>query len=520
MSIPAASAAYDEVPYPPMSHPQTHAENLAIAGWLRDLEAAPPGRCRVLELGCGDGLNLAAMASLYPESEYTGLDYSAATIERGRAMLREAGVERVRLETGDIREARPDLGTFDYILAHGVYSWVPEDVRDGLMASIARHLAPDGVAFVSYLALPGAMLREMMRSMMRFHVRAEGDPLARSRQARSLVALLESAPIEKNHYNELLSAEAPIVLNRDEAALFHDELSPVSHPVLFTDFVSHAAEHGLRFLCEAEYLIPPGRNVHEKAREQLRPLEGNRVLFEQYLDFLEGRRFRQTLLCRDNRLGKLRPDRLDSLWISLRAREADEQPEPDNVIFHGPKRSILRARDPVERAALRSLAAHDGRRVPFPEFLGATRARLRTDAPAGWEDSLRNYVLRVAVPGLIELHWGPEPHAPEPGLRPSTPGINRWICLRGSGTVVSLSGEMVEIHGTLGRFLITQLDGSHDAAGLLAAVRGLLEENASLPADRRMADLPAPDTPGLAEQLEKSLRGLAALGLIQRPPQA
>jgi len=75
---------YDEVPYPGLPLPQTHPSQLATLGFLHGLEPAPVERCRVLELGCGDGGNLIPMALDLPESEFVGIDLSAPAIATGR----------------------------------------------------------------------------------------------------------------------------------------------------------------------------------------------------------------------------------------------------------------------------------------------------------------------------------------------------------------------------------------------------------------------------------------------------
>jgi SAM-dependent methyltransferase len=313
---------YDRVAYPSMAHVQTFPEGLAIKGYLRGLEVAPPDRCRVLELGCGDGFNLVAMAFTHPGATYTGIDYSAEAIARGRRILGELGLWQIRLETADICQLEgldPALGEFDYIMAHGVYSWVPAPVREALLATIGRLLAPHGVAFVSYLALPGAYLRELVRTIIRFHTQSTTDPVEKARQSRALLRLIGQGTTDTDLYTRLISAESAGIDEHTDEALFHDELSEESAPLLFTDFIAHAGRHRLQYLAEAEYLLPVSRALSDSARESLRPLDQSRVLLEQYLDFIEGRRFRQTLLCRPGLGAELKLERLDQLWVLCRA---------------------------------------------------------------------------------------------------------------------------------------------------------------------------------------------------------
>jgi SAM-dependent methyltransferase len=525
MNAPAVND-YDRVAYPSMAHPQTFAEALAVKGFLRGLDVAPPNRGRVLELGCGDGFNLAAMAVARPGASYTGIDYSAEAIARGRRMVGELGLNQIRLETADIRaldQLEPRIGEFDYIVAHGVYSWVPADVREALLAAIGRLLAPQGVAFVSYLALPGAYLRELVRTMIRFHTRSEKDPHTQVRQSEALLRLIAKGTQEPNHYTQWIAAELELIEQHSDEALYHDELSAVSAPLLFTEFLAHAARHGLQFLSEGEYLMPVSRALTEEARAQLRPLEADRVLLEQYLDFVEGRRFRQTLLCRRGLGGKLETGRLDSLWVCCRATAAADSAsliDASPLEFHGLKDAVLRATAPFEKAVLLELVARKGTAVAFPDLLATTRERMLGAGVAlesDFESKVRLFLCRAGLPGLVEFSWGDLPYTLSVPARPYAHPLARWLMRQDAPSVLSYTGRFVEVNGALGRHLLTLLDGTRDHAALATEMRAFLAARhaAPRPGDEE-AKLPAPDDPAIPEQLERSLIGLAGLGLFRR----
>ncbi|MGH7995884.1 MAG: methyltransferase regulatory domain-containing protein [Opitutaceae bacterium] len=520
-----AATPYDRVAYPSMAHPQTFHESLAVKGHLRGLAVAPPDRARVLELGCGDGFNLAAMATVYPRSAFTGIDYAAGAVARGRAMLAEVGLRQVRLEAADIRDltALEPLGDFDYIIAHGVYSWVPADVRDALLAAIGRRLAPNGVAFVSYLALPGAYRRETVRTMIRFHTQAIADPAEKVRQSRSLLDLIAKGATVENHYTRWIKDELELIAAHSAEGLFHDELAEESAPLLFTDFLNHASRHGLEFLSEAEYVTPIGQALSEAARESLRPLETNRLLLEQYLDFIEGRRFRQTLLCRKGNAGALDVSRLDSLRVSCRASRVTKpaaSPAEDADEYEGSGRSHLRAKDPMERTAISLLIERPGDAIPYPQALAAIRSRLEAAGhPVGTDfgKAVGDYLCRAYLPGLVEIRMGEPPFTLEVPAKPLAHPLARFLIRQGAPSVLCYSGRFVEVNGALGRHLVTLLDGTRDAAALVAAVRVFLSGEHAAVSDRGEASaLPASDDPSIPEQLGRSLAGLAQLGLFAR----
>src|SRR4051794_15066241 len=139
-----ASTPYDDVPYPSVPFPQTHPDRLATLATLFGMRTAPVEQCRVLELGCGDGANLIPMALVMPESHFLGLDLAGAPIGRGRETIEALGLRNVELRQEDLRAFATNVDgeqePFDFIVAHGVYSWVPEDVREALLSIYQRWL--------------------------------------------------------------------------------------------------------------------------------------------------------------------------------------------------------------------------------------------------------------------------------------------------------------------------------------------------------------------------------------------
>src|SRR5213592_1524157 len=124
---------YDEVPYSSHPYAQTHPDRLATVAIVHGLEPPDPFQARVLELGCGAGGNLLAMAAGTPGIRAVGVDLAQEPIAAGRAAAEAIGLTNVELRQGDVRELTDGrLGAFDYVLAHGLYSWVPPDARDAL----------------------------------------------------------------------------------------------------------------------------------------------------------------------------------------------------------------------------------------------------------------------------------------------------------------------------------------------------------------------------------------------------
>src|SRR3954451_17011966 len=235
-----ALTPYDIVYYPGHSFPETHPIRLATMGNFYGMESAPVNCCRLLELGCGVGDNLIPMAQLYPQSSFVGIDSSAHAIESGQTNVTMLGLRNIDLVHRDIMDFRQDDQTFDYIIAHGVYSWVPPAVREQMMRIYGKYLAPNGVAYVSYNAHPGSHLRDMVRDMMLFHVRDVKDPKKRIEQARSIAKFIAEASIKESVYGAVLREEFERIEKMADEVLFHDDLEENSTAFLLHQVVATA----------------------------------------------------------------------------------------------------------------------------------------------------------------------------------------------------------------------------------------------------------------------------------------
>ena len=444
-------SAYDRVPYPGHPFSQTHPDRLATVATLFGLRPAPPDGCRVLELGCGDGGNLVPMAYGLPDSRFVGIDLSERAIERARGLADALGLTNVRFDAGDLSAAH---GEFDYVIAHGVYSWVPAAARDALLAACRSCLAPDGVAYVSYDVLPGGHLREITRQMLRWHLRDVEAPEERIAGARELLRLVADAG----------QVQAERALEQGDAALFHDELAPHHEAVLFADFVAHAGAHGLRFLAEADVFEMDASVLPES-------LAQDPIAREQYLDFFKGRMFRQTLLCHAG--ASLHPGGLDIVREMLAATPARQVSDGE---FQGPHGATLKTDSEVVTAALARLGEAWPARLPV--------------ASLGDEPVVAETLRRAYAANLVRLHvWSPR-MATAPSERPVASALARLQAAEGT-RVTTLLHTSVEVGDELGRRLIQLLDGTRGRAALTA-------------------ELARP-----ADELERSLEGLARIALLE-----
>jgi methyltransferase-like protein/ubiquinone/menaquinone biosynthesis C-methylase UbiE len=444
--------AYDEVPYTGHPYADSHPERLATMATLFGMKPAPVERCRVLEIACGDAANLVPIAYALPSSTFVGFDLAAQPIEIGQRMVARLGLTNIALAQRDLADFPADAGEFDYIIAHGLYSWIPAGARDRLLALVARHLTPRGVAFVSYNVYPGCYIRRMVWEMLRFHTDPLGAPAERIAEAQGLARLLADGRTVHDPYSALMKTELERFTARDAGFLIHDDLAEVNEPVYFHEFVAHAGKQRLQFLCEAELVAMAYGGLTLDAKRALDALDP--LAREQYLDFVKCRRFRQTLLCHEDvRIERqLGPEKVAAFRLSARRRvqvddsAAAEPPLGDDA----PAQAILDALDDAAPGAL-------------------TLDELAARVPGSNEDFLRRLTWAAACAGAVQLHVHVPRLATAPGERPVASAVARAQLEHGE-SVTSLRHDAVKLDDELVRRLLPLLDGTRALPALAAAL--------------------------------------------------
>jgi len=492
---------YDAIRYPGLPYADTHPDRLAAAATFHGMVPTPPERCRVLEVGCGDGGNLVPMAYGLPGSTFVGIDLAGEAIQAAGSFALRAGVSNVTFEAQDLTRFPDDAGAFDYIIAHGVYSWIPADVRDALIALIGRHLAPRGVAFVSYNTYPGCHLRRMVWEMLKFHTAELADAGARLGESQALIRLLAHGNAQPDEYTRPLVTEAQRMEERIPALLFHDDLSPVNDPVYFHEFAEHAARHGLQYLAEAAFVNSSYAGIAPEARGRLAALDP--ITRQQYLDFIKCRRFRETLICRHEVVldRQETTERMRRLAFTaarrVRAMQQDASlppaaPEPSGAVVDGV------AELAVMHGLLDVLRVAEPNAVPFDAMFDQLRRRLEKEQqPNRANADLEEFMLASLQAGVIDPHVVSPRMACPPGDRPTASAVVRAQLADGE-IVTSLWHSPVKVDDDIAKRLLPLLDGTRDRGELLAAIGELVA---------------TPGTSGAAS-LDGHLLRLARLGLL------
>ena len=238
----------------PTVHSNTSPDRLSVIGRLLGLSAAAPAACRVLDLGCGQGTDIIVKAAQFPNSHFTGVDFSSPDINTARRLAAEAGVRNVEFHQADLLQWKPDGPPFDYIIAYGLFSWVPDDVKERLLEITAKCLAPQGIACISYLTYPGCKQAEALRDIMELRA-GEATGVEKARIAREVLGLLDRAysALPKKSYSASMLDQVRRISTKEDNFLLHDDLGLVRDPVYFLQFVNMAADHGLHYLGDTEF---------------------------------------------------------------------------------------------------------------------------------------------------------------------------------------------------------------------------------------------------------------------------
>ena len=503
--IDTSSPLQDRIHYPGGAWEHSHPDRIAANARMFGLRPAPVDRCRVLELGCGAGGNLVPMAYGLPGARFVGIEVAARPVETGRKLAASLGLSNVDVQRRDILELPADLGEFDYIIGHGVYSWVPEPVRDAVMSAFARHLAPDGIAYLNFNALPGGHLRNLARDLMQFRLSVFDEPEAHGEDAVRFVRLVAGAQPDGSPYRRILEEEIDRFEHNPVSVLFHDDLVPSHRAFHFRSVVDHAARHGLQYLCEARPAdVHPGR-YPASIRAAVNRFGGGRIAREQCFDFLVCQMYRCSLFCRKGLA--LEPIRnLDGMQELRAACELHPGTTPANltdgsaVTYLAPDGASVRVDDSAAKAALEILAGHWPASIEVEPLLRAARKRAdRAGEPTRLERrEFADFLAMNHAMGFVDLFTSEPALATAVGEWPVASAVARIEIERGA-RVTSLRHRQVEIDEPIAAAVLARLDGTRDLAALHEEVKRAL-----------------PGTFIGFEHVESALSGLAYHCLLER----
>ena len=295
---------YKELGYKSYPFPFTTPAYLEAYGTLVGLKPPTAKTARVLELGATYGGNIISQAAHNPEATFVGIELSQDQVEKGNKIIGDAKLDNVSLVQGDILNFDESMGTFDYIIAHGFYSWISDEMKDKLLDIISNHLADNGIAYVSYNTYPGWHTMEEVRQLMLFANRGHDESTHKEKVLRGkTVGSLVGAQILnydnlKERNSKFLGALRS-VMQKDDYYVGHDHLEPHNDPCYLYQFNDHLKANNLAYVGDADLTLSMVRTYDESIADKLEQLAPNsQADQEQYLDFMLDTTFRKSIICK------------------------------------------------------------------------------------------------------------------------------------------------------------------------------------------------------------------------------
>lgn len=304
--------SYDDLMYESGAFPQTAINNLEARARLMGLQPAPAANAKVLELGCSMGGNIITQALYYPDAEFTGIDLSGRQVAQGNAIIEKMGLKNVRLEEKDILTVDESFGKFDYIIVHGIWSWVPDAVKDKIFSICRNNMTEHGIAYISYNVYPGWKRQEQLREIMYFAGRDVLEEPLEARTRKGLDALKALAEILENDKGLGGGGKLPAmqkILNHNFYYIAHEYMEAFNDPIYVNGFIEWANRHRLAYIGDTDLHVSFVSWMAEHTRERILALAGGDYIAKEfYSDILSDRQFRRSLLCREEVGDNIRRD--------------------------------------------------------------------------------------------------------------------------------------------------------------------------------------------------------------------
>ncbi|MBI1326815.1 MAG: methyltransferase domain-containing protein [Alphaproteobacteria bacterium] len=458
-------AAYDSVPYESYAYPMTFPRHTGMVASLFGIPVTPPEKARILEIGSAAGGNVFPIALQYPSADITAIDLSAVQIAQAQKQQEAMGVKNIRFIAMDVCNIDKSFGQFDYIICHGVFSWVPDQVRDRILEICRDRLTDNGVAFISYNTLPGWQFVQSLRDMMRYHIERFATPREKVTQARALLEFLrDSAPSNREWYKNIIQEELNIVSKANDSYFFHDHLEGNNTQYYLHQFVEMARKHNLQYLGDTNLPSMFVENMPKEAVEKLRSVN-DIVRQEQYMDFIINRRFRMSLVVKDTAkiVRQIPQDKIFDFYLSTAMKPKDAKANLENdFAFEKLDGGGLFTTHNLQSAALfTTLYEHGARPVHADALIKEVAKKLAMTDDTPLRKILSDYAIKLALHGYINLSTDTISFTKEISAKPEIYPLARYQAQQPSVKIVtSLNGSALPVDAIGGR-VIACADGKN-----------------------------------------------------------
>lgn len=333
------------------------------------------------------------MAEYLPNASFLGIDLSINQIAEGNKLLKTLELSNIELRCQDVLDFNEET-KFDFIIVHGIYSWVPAPVQEKILAISKKNLSPDGVAYISYNVLPGWHMRGMIRDMMLYHSSKFPDNASKIQQAKGLLEFLsKSVQGDQNPYGIFLKSELELLRKQNDSYFFHEFLEENNFPVYFHEFCAAVNRNGLKYLGDSDVRTMSTRDLTSEA-QQLLTTTPSMIETEQYMDFLRNRMFRTSLIVHDDKKPIYNLNTADIVKFNV---TSNLTPAEQNMDLHSSNPGQFIAHDgttigttePLIKAALLCLFESSPNSMTINEIITAARKKLGLNPPLAAEEAAK-----------------------------------------------------------------------------------------------------------------------------------
>ncbi|MCC6510899.1 MAG: class I SAM-dependent methyltransferase [Pirellulaceae bacterium] len=523
--VPETFTSYDEVQYPSHAYEATHPDNMYTLGKLFHVTPGLPDESSILELGCASGGNVIPLALQMPRSRVIGVDLSSKQIAEGQATINALGLKNITLRADDFCNIDESYGQFEYIICHGVFSWVPPHAQRRILEVCRDRLTPNGIAYISYNANPGWFMRGMIRQMMLYHIKDLKDTTPRVQQARAFLSfLVTSTEGQETPYAKFLKQELDMLSKHSDSYLFHEHLEENNHPMFFFEFMNLARQFDLQFLSESNLPSMIASNLSPKAAEALTALTTDVYQRSQYTDFVTNRMFRQNLLClKDIKVNRhITESSVDGARFSGRfqpedaTRDGDVSPKVE-INFKCPNGRGIKTAHPVLKALMFTLNEAWPTSLPLAEIVKRIEKRLSETLVVGEQEPFAipkiclSQLMQMMVRGDVETRFVPDRFVEQISNKPT---VSPYTRLQASREALVTTNR----HGTtqldpLTRLILPFFDGTRDRMQL-AECMGKLASEGKIKINVQGGTAPADMSTVHAAAIDKIILQLKRLALL------
>ena len=463
--------SYDLKPYSSHPFPQTAPSRVSAIAQLFGLSPVAPTKARVLELGCSSAGNIIPLAAHYPNAQFVGVDISRIQIAEGRGRIDNLSLKNISLRCESFTECDAAvLGKFDYVIVHGVYSWVAAPVREAMLDLIGKVLNDNGVAYISYNVLPGWRIPQTLRDALVHIVPTDAPMEERVRVARFAIRFIAESSSDQSLYGKGLREWAAQLEGLPDDYLVHEFLEPVNQPCTVSEFLNSADKHGLAYLGESDLPTMVPENAVGDRADAIRQMTGNNIIaVEQFIDLINGRTFRQSLLVKTAAAAKinrnLSPASLDKLhFVCDHSYRASDGSDGDLfTALDGAGRTVTATSFEVGKALqhIQKLFPQSFTVASLCKDLGIKQAEGR--------EAIADLILRMVLAGLLVPMAEKIVATDVAKTKPLATSLARTDALQGLRFTTNSKHERVEIDPAA-RIALPLLDGESDRDTLTNAL--------------------------------------------------